>query len=185
MGIRLSSKRCEEIKRIVTNMFVKYRVSCVPINGFEIAHKMGVKIIPYSSFPTTKRWLLEKKSEDGFSVEKTDGQWIIYYNDFKAFTRLNNTIMHEIGHIVLDHTEDSELAEKEVKFFAKYALAPPVLIHKLKLTNASDIARVFEISREAAEYAYLYYLKWRKINSITRKYTDYETVILNLFSSAS
>ena len=25
--------------------------------------------------------------------------------------------MHEIGHIVLDHSEDSELAEKEVNFF--------------------------------------------------------------------
>ena len=41
-----------------------------------------------------------------------------------------------------------ELAEKEVNFFAKYALAPPVLIQKLKLTNAADIARVFEISKE-------------------------------------
>ena len=27
--------------------------------------------------------------------------------------------MHECGHIVLDHTEDSELAEAEAKFFAK------------------------------------------------------------------
>ena len=78
---------------------------------------MGIKIIPYSSFPASKRWLLEKKSEDGFSVEKTDGQWIIYYNDFKNYGRVNNTIMHELGHIVLDHTEYSEIAEKEVKFF--------------------------------------------------------------------
>ena len=185
MGIKLSNKRCEEIKRIVTDMFVRYSVSGVPINGFEIAHKMGIKIIPYSSFSSSKRWLLEKKSEDGFSVEKTDGQWIFYYNDSKDYGRVNNTIMHELGHIVLDHTEDSELAEKEVKFFAKYALAPPVLIHKLKLTNAADIASVFEISKEAAEYAYSYYLKWRKINRIMRKYTDYEVVILNLFSSAS
>ena len=50
MGIKLSNKRCEEIKRIVTDMFVRYSVSGVPINGFEIAHKMGIKIIPYSSF---------------------------------------------------------------------------------------------------------------------------------------
>ena len=65
--------------------------------------------------------------------------------------------MHEIGHIVLDHSEDSELAEKEVKFFAKYALAPPVLIHKLKLDNPESIAQTFEISYEAACYAYSYY----------------------------
>lgn len=34
-------------------------------------------------------------------------------------------MLHEIGHIILDHSEDSNLAEDEVKFFAKYALVPP------------------------------------------------------------
>lgn len=185
MSIKLSDKRCEEIKKTVTKMFREYGVSCVPINGFEIAHKMGVKIIPYSSFPLKKQPLLLKKSEDGFSVERTNGQWYLFYNDSKDFGRVNHTIMHEIGHIILDHTEDSELAEKEVKFFAKYALAPPVLIHKLKLTNASDIAKVFEISYEAACYAYEYYRKWLKISRWKQKYTDYEIQILSLFSSAS
>ena len=172
-------------KKIVAKMFRDYGVSCAPINGFEIAHKMGVKIIPYSSFPSQKRILLLKKSEDGFSEERTDEQWYIYYNDAKDYGRVNHTIMHEIGHIILDHTEDSELAEKEVKFFAKYALAPPVLIHKLKLTNARDIANIFEISCEAAVYAYSYYKKWLKINKIKGKYTDYELQILTLFSPAS
>ena len=43
--------------------------------------------------------------------------------------RIRFTIMHEIGHIVLDHTEHSDLAESEANFFAKYALAPPPLVH--------------------------------------------------------
>ena len=134
-------------------MFVKYGVSCVPINGFEIAHKMGIKVIPYSAIAPSKRWPLIKKSEDGFSVEMDNGQWYIFYNDEKDYGRVNHTIMHELGHIVLDHTEDSELAEKEVIFFAKYALAPPVLIHKLKLDDPESIAQIFEISYEAACYA--------------------------------
>lgn len=185
MGIKLSNSRCEEIKRIITNIFVKYEVSGVPINGFEIAYKMGVKIIPYSTFSQKNKQLLIKKSEDGFSLELTNRQWYIYYNDSKDFGRINNTIMHEIGHIVLDHTEDSELAEKEVKFFAKYALAPPVLIHKMKLNNANDIAKVFEISYEAACYAYNYYCKWLNICKFKGNYTDYEVKILSLFSSVS
>ena len=94
-------------------MFVEYGISCAPINGFEIAHKMGVKVIPYSAIAPGKRELLIKESEDGFSVQRTNGQWYIYYNDEKNYRRINNTIMHEIGHIVLDHSEDSELAEKE------------------------------------------------------------------------
>ena len=91
--------------------------------------------------------------------------------------------MHEIGHIVLNHTEDSELAEKEVKFFAKYALAPPALIHKLKLNNPESISRIFEISYEAACYAYDYYKKWLRFGN--SDYTDYECQLLRLFDQAS
>ena len=183
MAIRLSNRRYEEIKHIVVRMFIKYGVSCVPINGFEIAHKMGVKVIPYSAYPQSKRWLLIKKSEDGFSVEKTNGQWYIFYNDEKDYGRVNHTVMHEIGHIILDHTEDSALAEKEVKFFAKYALAPPVLIHKLKLDNPESISQIFEISYEAACYAYDYYNKWLRFGD--SDYTDYECQLLRLFDQAS
>lgn len=155
----------------------------MPINGFEIAHKMGVKVISYSAYPQSKRWLLIKKSEDGFSIERTNGQWYIFYNDEKDYGRINHTIMHEIGHIVLNHTEDSELAEKEVKFFAKYALAPPALIHKLKLNNPESISRIFEISYEAACYAYDYYKKWLRFGN--GDYTDYECQLLRLFDQAS
>lgn len=116
MAIKLSDERYEEIKLIVVRMFVEYGISCAPINGFEIAHKMGVKVIPYSAIAPGKRELLIKESEDGFSVQRTNGQWYIYYNDEKNYRRINNTIMHEIGHIVLDHSEDSELAEKKSIF---------------------------------------------------------------------
>lgn len=183
MSIKILNQRYEEIKRIVVRMFVKYGVSCIPINGFEIAHKMGIIIIPYSAIVSNKRWLLIKKSEDGFSVEKTNGQWYIFYNDEKNYGRVNHTIMHEIGHIALEHTEDSELAEKEVNFFAKYALAPPVLIHKLKLDNPKSISQIFEISYEAACYAYDYYQKWLK--HYYGNYTDYERCLLYLFDQAS
>lgn len=179
--IKLSSQRCEEIKKIVVEMFVKYGVSCVPINGFEIALKMGVNILPYSAFSPQKRILMLMKSEDGFSVERIDGQWYIYYNDEKAYRRINNTIMHEIGHIVLDHTEDSELAEKEVNFFAKYALVPPVLVHKLEISSSYQIARLFDVSFEAARYAFDYYQKWLEFGG--SDYTRYELITLELFKN--
>lgn len=98
------------------------------------------------------------------------------------YGRINNTIMHEIGHIVLDHSEDSELAEKEVRFFAKYALVPPVPVHKLKLNDPYDIADVFDVSLEAACYALSYYNKWLQYGS--NDYTDYEVKLLHLFEIA-
>ena len=87
--------------------------------------------------------------------------------------------MHEIGHIVLDHSEGSELAEVEARFFAKYALAPPPLIHKLRLQNPVQIADIFDISQEAARYAYQYYQKWLQFGS--SQYTEYENRMLRLF----
>lgn len=49
MAIQLSNQRYEEIKRIVVRMFVEYGVSCVPINGFEIAHIKMTKIMKQRS----------------------------------------------------------------------------------------------------------------------------------------
>lgn len=182
MGICLSNERYEEIKKIVADVFQLYDVSCVPVNGFELATKMGIKIIPYSAFLQSKRQLLLRESEDGFSVEKNSGEWYIFYNDEKPYRRINNTIMHEIGHIVLDHTEDSELAEKEVNFFAKYALAPPVLIHRWHLTEPIEVADKFEISYEAAEYACNYYKKW--LAHYDNRYKDYEITIIRQLDRA-
>ena len=51
MGIRLSDERYEEIKQIVVRMYEEYDIRCVPINGFEIASKMDIKVIPYSAYP--------------------------------------------------------------------------------------------------------------------------------------
>ena len=124
-----------------------------------------------------------KKSKDGFTVEKNIGEWYIFYNGERDYGRINNTIMHEIGHIVLDHSEDSELAEKEVKFFAKFALVPPVLVHKLKLDNPEDIANIFAVSFEAACNAYSCYKKWLQYGS--SEYTKYELTLLKLFQSIS
>lgn len=57
MGISLSHARYEEIKQIIVDMFVKYDVTCVPVNGFELATKMGIKIIPVAS------WCIESDFE--------------------------------------------------------------------------------------------------------------------------
>ena len=64
MGIRLSDERYEEIKQIVVRMYEEYDISCVPINGFEIASKMDIKVIPYSAYPEATQRLLLKKSDD-------------------------------------------------------------------------------------------------------------------------
>lgn len=181
MAFRLSNKRCEEIKKIVVNTFEELDIRCIPISAFEIATKLGAVVVPYSSKNKETRQLMIERSEDGFTVKK-DGMWYIFYNDAKSYGRINHTLSHECGHIVLDHTEESELAEAEAKFFAKYALAPPVLIHKLELKNAYEVHVHFDISHEAANYAFAYYRKWLTYGK--KYYTDYEIRLLQLFKKS-
>lgn len=70
-----------------------------------------------------------------------------------------------------------------MKIFAKYALVPPVLVHKLKLDNPVDIMDIFDVSFEAACYAFDYYKKWLQYSS--SEYTNYEVTLLNLFQKVS
>lgn len=182
MAIKLTDERLEEIKESVVDMYEKFDIKCAPISAFEIAIKMGIKVIPYSAYNVRIQTLMFEESEDGF-VAIDNGKSCICYNDeINNYGRINNTIMHEIGHIVLEHSQDSELAEKEVKFFAKYALAPPVLIHKLELKDEYSISKAFDISFEAARYALTYYNKWLAYGE--KNYTSYELKILELFKEA-
>ena len=90
--------------------------------------------------------------------------------------------MHEIGHYSLGHNHEGELEEMEANFFAKYALAPPPLVHKLSNVNVKTIKYAFDISWEAAKYACKYYKSWRKHGE--KDYTSYEIELLELFKVA-
>ena len=186
MSIKLSNEQYEFIKGEVVAIFEKYDVRCIPISGFELALKMGIKLIPYSSLSDDKRLAVTRCSPDGFYVERYNGKEYIYYNDIDAtYERINMTLLHEIGHCVLDHTgnlNDSEEEEAEAAFFAKYAIAPPPLIHRISLECSEDILEVFNISYEASIYAFNYYLKW--LNYGSKKYMDYELRMLKLFEAA-
>ena len=177
---KLTDKRYEEIKEIVVTTFEKYSVNCVPVSGFELATKMGITVVPYSAKNTETQDKCLKLSEDGFSVLMNE-KWFIFYNDNRDYGRINNTMLHEIGHIVLNHSENSELAENEAKFFAKYALVPPVLVLKLGLTSPEEIATVFAVSYQAACFSWDYYQKWLNRSST---FTMYEIRLIDLFDKA-
>ena len=66
MALRLSEQRLEEIKNIVVDMYEKYNISCAPISGFEIATKMGIKVIPYSAYKLKHRYRAIKESRKYF-----------------------------------------------------------------------------------------------------------------------
>lgn len=182
--MKLSDEQYEFIKGEVVALFERYDIRNIPINGFELASKMGIKLIPYSSLSKAKLKAAIRISPDGFYMESLSGEDLIYYNDTfstDSYERINMTILHEIGHCVLDHQGKSEIEELEARFFAKYAVAPPPLVHRIKPKQPEEIAKAFNISREAACYAFEYYKKWLTYGG--KEYTEYEIRILELFKT--
>lgn len=181
--MQLKKEQYEMIKQTVIDTFSEYNVQCIPISGFELATKMGITVIPYSSLGEDGEITAKRMSRDGFSLETTDGKWKIFYNEKdNSYERINRTIMHEIGHYALGHIKSGGIEEAEANFFAKYALTPPPLVHTLGVEiNISSIKRAFRVSRRAASYAYKYYKRWLDIDE---EYTDYELRLLQLFEVA-
>ncbi len=177
--MRLDNDTYEYIKNEVIDLFVRYDVRCIPISGFELASKMGMVLIPYTSLSPKRRAKAYEVSEVGFYTEPGNGRECIFYNDLKKYKRCNMTILHEIGHAVLGHTEetDHDVAEAEAAFFAKYSLAAPPLIHKLRDKSIEAISEAFDISLEAATYAANYYRKW--LNYGPPHYLAYELVLID------
>ncbi len=179
--MRLSNELYEFIKGEVVAVFEQYDVRCIPINGFNLACKMKMKLIPYSPLAKEKQMAAMELSKDGFYMEDIQGNNIIYYNDNILYERLNMTLLHEIGHCVLDHTGRSDEEEAEASFFAKYAAAPPPLIHRLSDKSVESIAQAFCISITAAYIAREYYLKWLAYGGNWLR--DYEVTLLRLFNA--
>ena len=93
--MRLKNEQYEEIKQIVIETFEAYDVKSIPISAFEMAFKMGIIVVPYSSLSVKSRKLAMAYSIDGYSVE-TGSAWTIYYNDAcRNYGRINHTIMQE------------------------------------------------------------------------------------------
>ena len=79
--------------------------------------------------------------------------------------------------------KEGDEEEAEAEFFAKYALAPPPLIHNMvEDISPFSIMKKFDISYAAACYAYKYYNSWLQYGQ--REYTGYERKILSQFSIA-
>lgn len=186
IGPKLPDESYEFIKGEVAFILSKCKIRCIPISGFEIAMKLGIILRPYSSLSTLQREAAMKTSTDGFFIEDNVGRSIIYYNDAKSYERVNMTILHEIGHCVLDHGVEpnsrTDIEEAEARFFAKYIAAPPPLIDRIHPESEWDIMEWFSISWEAASYAFDYYKKWKQIKK-SHGIEAYEETIVGLFAT--
>lgn len=112
----------------------------------ETAQRMGITVWEFISGYV--------ESETGFTVYDTKNiRWIIFYNDTKCETTVRFTLAHELGHILLNHSWDSEAHDREANCFARNILAPVPVRDDYNLQTVDDYSECFNISDYAARVA--------------------------------
>lgn len=92
------------------------------------------------------------ESDTGFTVYDTQNQrWLMFYNDTKCETTIRFTVAHELGHIILKHTKDTSIADREANCFARNILCPVPIRCELELLTQDDYCLAFNISDAMAQ----------------------------------
>lgn len=141
---------------------IKYKVKELPVRISAICEKEGIKLYSYEhAKDLIMRFGLMHRTvgNDGFTW-----QGMIFYNQECAAARQAVLpVAHELGHIVLGHTELRALVNREpaandnpveqaANIFAARLLAPAIVLRDLGVTNAEEIQRLCDISAQAAQY---------------------------------
>lgn len=178
----LGDKRYEEIKETIAELYCDYGVDSLPVDVNKLCQAMNIIVIPYSHCSDAKKIALLNASGDGMSCldYSRGGRFVIYYNDENCGPqRQRFTIMHEIGHIVLEHEESNDETESEANFFARNALAPLPIVIDSDITDLFDISNTFDISLECADIVLR--TLGKRLHSSYGELKDYEIELLKMF----
>lgn len=141
-----------DIQEKILSFYRTFSIRSFPIDHFSIVEQLGFKIRSYSELSTKKAAALRQLSPDACILDDT-----LYYESKCPKGRVRFTIMHEIGHIVLESA-----SENDADVFASHSLAPRMAIHYSGCKNAADVVRFFGLSEEAADYAFNDYRSWHR-----------------------
>lgn len=102
----------------------------------EIIKRHNILVVPYSLISNDQLEALRAVSPDftefGLFYQNEEGKAFIYYNDAKSKEVQELTLFHELGHMFLKHSQQSNLAEREADFFAAFCLGYITLLRQFK-----------------------------------------------------
>lgn len=180
--------------------FVENNIIEFPINPFDLIKKFKWGLLTYEQLANNNNCTVEDICEclgtDGYSIYNGNNYTIAYNNTIKSQGRINFTLMHEIGHIILQHHKDFDVTEvlednftkseykileNEANCFARNVLAPAPLAVELRfLSTFLSIPYYFNITMSATTVRYsflkndLYYLTDNQIENFQTKYKRYK-----------
>lgn len=165
--IRFDDYMYTTLKWNVVRAFQQLGFIRIPVDPIELMASAGIQVLPYSTALTMCDlndlvMLSTCPSGISFTLQDFSGEKkrFVGYNNYESTGRGRFTNAHESAHCFLGHREDSETAERQANFWARYAIAPPVIIHQLGLQSGEEVAEQFGLSNECASYAFNAYEKW-------------------------
>ena len=142
-----------KIENKVVECLIEAGIKKYPIDPFEIVKNLKIQIMAYND----RKCVIEGYSQGGLTRERS----IILYNRRCGKNAIRFTILHELGHIVLGHKGESDLAERLANHFAGYAIAPPPVIDRIDCKTIKVIMSAFKVSEQCAEFRLKYYERWK------------------------
>ena len=148
----------------------EYDISSYPIDVEKVITDSHWGLTPYSLL--MKRFKCDRetvirclRSKDGYTQLDADNYSIAYNDDPALGDRKRFTLMHEIGHIYLNHLVDFDITllcrgslsqdenkvlENEANAFARNVLVPVTLVQQLTNKTPENISAKFGITYHAA-----------------------------------
>lgn len=135
-------EKYKNARNLAWNILIKYNLYSFPIDIIELANKLNIQIYKVNNLPNDIY---------AFNTIKTNKK-IICYKDSGNIDTNRFTIAHELGHILLNHSNKTkEYKEEQANIFASRLLCPLCIIKHYNFDSIADISEFFGISEESAE----------------------------------
>ncbi len=181
--LMMPNKDYRRIEELAVSLYQELNIKDAAFDVFEIAHKKGYQLKPYSKLRKKAcEWLRAEECDAINYYDERTSSYVIIYDDMTPLTRQRFSIMHEIGHILLGHKQESDLARIQANYFAAYALAPSPLIFYFEIEDYIELAEKFNISKECAMFCEARYNNW--LNYGGEILRPYECALVTLFNVA-
>ncbi|MCL2853319.1 MAG: ImmA/IrrE family metallo-endopeptidase [Defluviitaleaceae bacterium] len=172
------------------NELLRLNIGACPISSDTFLTPSGQSIIicSYQEFcertgVTFDELSLGGRLGDGFYVSGTDTyRTMIFYNADRYTPRVRFTMLHEVGHVILNHKRNAPVEEAEANFFASQFLIPSALLLEIHRRghnlDVHRISRIFDVSLTAArvkleQLERLRHTQTHLDDSIVRRFTPY------------
>lgn len=153
----------QHITRMTLETFKTCDTRSFPFDCRQALQEYGYRVFTYQELGRKNPELYELCISCSDEAYRDAAARIVAYNNTRPWRRIRFSLAHELGHIVLEHKQETAGNETAANAFASRLLAPRIAIHHAKCANHAEVAHIFELSLKAADYAFQDYRRWRRM----------------------